>query len=102
MKNKRLNNISLFLLIIGFIVFIISVMWTLKISFYFLRLNIGLPWSIASFLCAPLLIILVPWYLLLVQGQWSPILISYGGWFIAYIIISAGRAFYNISSDDKI
>jgi len=101
MHTKTLKFCGLCLLFAGIIIFAGSVIWSLKISFCFMKSTVGTGWTIAGLLLAPALIILLPWYLLFAVGEPSLIIISYGGWITAYIMVSIGTAVYNSVSDKK-
>ena len=102
MYKKILQTSGLCLLFAGVLIFAGSVVWSLKISFCFMNSAVGTGWTIAAILLAPALIILLPLYLLFAQGEPSLIIISYGGWITAYIMVTIGTALYNRVSDKKI
>ena len=102
MSDRTIKYISIFFITIGLILCLTSAVWTAKLCFCFLKLKIGLLWTIGALFFLPVLIILMPWYLFFAEGQSFPLLISYGACLAAYILLTGGRYLYNSSSEDKI
>ena len=50
-----------------------------------------------SFVLFPLSLTLAPWYALVVRGDWSLLLLSYGGYLVTGVIMLAGA---HIAGDD--
>jgi putative effector of murein hydrolase LrgA (UPF0299 family) len=77
----------------GFLLFFVAGLWGLMISLQIVYELGGFVLAGIAFLLLPALLSLAPWYAGLVQGDWFPVALVYGGGIAAYGLIALGALF---------
>ena len=74
----------------GGLVFIVCGIWGLILCFRIVQEVIGTIVAVLSLFLAPFLLGIAPWYQGIVNGDWMPLLLVWGGGIIGYILIAIG------------
>lgn len=77
---------------LGFISLFIFGIWGLLIDLSILYEVIGFWGIVIGIFVLPVTLIAAPWYALLAWGTWFPLIITYGGGLISYILIGIGSS----------
>ena len=85
-----------FMSIAGFWGFFVFYVWGLILAAPIVKNVAGMGWFIVGIILSPVTLVVVPWYALIVQGTWYPLLVTYGG-----IILSFGMIFIASSLVNK-
>ncbi len=72
------------------LIFLICGLWSLSICFRIVEDTLGFLVAIFSLFVAPALIGIAPWYAGIIQGDWFPVVLTYGGGFLAYALFFIG------------
>lgn len=86
---KVIQSIFLVLAWIGIVIFGI---WDLRITYAIVNEVAGPIVAYISFLIAPIIFVLAPWYALIAWGDWHPLVIIYGGGVLVTLLFLASGA----------
>jgi len=76
----------------AFLIWIVCGFWGLIICFGIVQKALGTIVAVISLVLAPALLGLAPWYSGFFLGEWFPLLLTYGGGIVAYILFAIGSA----------
>jgi len=77
--------------ILGFVVFIFFGLWSLIVESQIVYRVIGFWGSVIAFGLFPITFAVAPWYALIIQRNWFPLVLGYGGGIAAAILFYIGR-----------
>jgi hypothetical protein len=76
----------------AFLIWVVSGIWGLFICFGIVQNALGTVIAVISVFLAPALLGLAPWYAGFFLKDWFPLLLTYGGGLVAYILFAIGSA----------
>jgi len=87
---KIRENIGLIFRILGIIGMIIFGIWSFIIAAGIVIEAVGLWGVVVGIFFAPIILVAAPWYALVVYGTWFPLIITYGGGIISFVLFIIG------------
>ena len=78
---------------LAFLMFLFAGIYGFILCFGIIAQNFGTFWAVASIFIGPLAWAIVPWYALISDGNYIPLLVTYGGGIPAYVVFMMSMAF---------
>jgi hypothetical protein len=75
---------------LGIIIFLVAGIWSFVLDLSLVSNDFGFWALLASFLLAPLTLVVAPWYAGIVAHNWWAVVMGYGGGTLALLLIFAG------------
>lgn len=72
------------------VIYVVGALWTLYLIFAIVEEALGFAVALLSLFVFPILLYLAPLYAILVNGDWSPLLVSYGSTIGAGVLFTIG------------
>ena len=69
--------------LLGYFILAIVGLWGIYVSFIYLSYTLGIANALVAILFSPFAVVFLPWYGLFVHGDWTMLLIIYGGGLLA-------------------
>ena len=88
-----LNIISVIFSLAGMFLYLMIALWGLETSISIIMRIAGIWGVVLSILLLPFTIILAPFYALFVWGEYLPVSVFWGGFFLASALLGIGRLF---------